>query len=173
MLGRWGKMASSTWNISGDPCTGSAIDNSINIDDGTNNPFIKCICTDSICHITELYVRFPQCRILCLLVRHLLFLSVDVFLRKVYALDVTGPVPEELLSLPRLTNLWDYDLSLNYIISQMFVVRNKQAWFYNIISFSYILCRNLDQNYLTGPLPAFIGNLTDMVYLCVISFSYS
>ncbi|KMZ75266.1 putative Protein kinase [Zostera marina] len=124
MLGRWGKMASSTWNISGDPCTGSAIDNSINIDDGTNNPFIKCICTDSICHITEL---------------------------KVYALDVTGPVPEELLSLPRLTNL---NLDQNYLTGPL------PAFIGNLTDMVYL---SVGINALSGPVPKEIGKLTKLI----------
>ncbi|KAL0009122.1 hypothetical protein SO802_010624 [Lithocarpus litseifolius] len=44
------------WNISGEPCTGAAIDNTsfINMD---YNPFIKCECSyknGTVCHILEL-----------------------------------------------------------------------------------------------------------------------
>lgn len=44
------------WNISGDPCSGAAID-STNINDGEFNPLIKCNCTfnnGTLCHITQL-----------------------------------------------------------------------------------------------------------------------
>uniref|UniRef100_A0A0D9WEF2 Leucine-rich repeat-containing N-terminal plant-type domain-containing protein n=1 Tax=Leersia perrieri TaxID=77586 RepID=A0A0D9WEF2_9ORYZ len=59
ILGRWGKKASSEWNISGEPCSGVASDQS-NWDNYPNiNPIIKCRCTynnNSVCHITKLYV---------------------------------------------------------------------------------------------------------------------
>ncbi|KAM6570478.1 hypothetical protein CsatB_018463 [Cannabis sativa] len=44
------------WNISGEPCSGSAIDDSIDIINSPS-PFIKCDCTfnnGSLCHITKL-----------------------------------------------------------------------------------------------------------------------
>ncbi|XP_020103075.1 probable LRR receptor-like serine/threonine-protein kinase At1g56130 isoform X2 [Ananas comosus] len=106
ILGRWGKVASAAWNISGEPCSGAAID-STSFDDPNFNPAIKCDCSynnKTTCHITQL---------------------------KVYALDVVGPIPEELQNLTYLFNL------------------------------------NLAQNYLTGPLPAFIGNFSAMQYLSV------
>uniref|UniRef100_A0A0E0L0C0 non-specific serine/threonine protein kinase n=1 Tax=Oryza punctata TaxID=4537 RepID=A0A0E0L0C0_ORYPU len=57
ILGRWGKKASSEWNISGEPCSGLASDNS-DWDYYPNiNPFIKCDCTfgnNTLCHITKL-----------------------------------------------------------------------------------------------------------------------
>ncbi|XP_078176435.1 putative LRR receptor-like serine/threonine-protein kinase At1g56130 isoform X2 [Carex rostrata] len=81
ILGRWGKKANSNWNISGEPCSGWAID-STDIDNNPNfNPGIKCRCTydsNKTCHIVKL---------------------------------------------------------------------------------------NLGQNYLTGPIPAFVGNMTPMQYI--------
>uniref|UniRef100_A0A0D9ZWD0 non-specific serine/threonine protein kinase n=1 Tax=Oryza glumipatula TaxID=40148 RepID=A0A0D9ZWD0_9ORYZ len=57
ILGRWGKKASSEWNISGEPCSGLASDKS-DWDNYPNiNPFIKCDCTfsnNTLCHITRL-----------------------------------------------------------------------------------------------------------------------
>ncbi|CAA7394172.1 unnamed protein product [Spirodela intermedia] len=106
ILGRWGLKASSLWNISGNPCTGIAIDTT---DHNTPsfNPAVKCDCSfnnQTTCHITHL---------------------------KVYAKDVTGSIPEEFRNLTYLRNL------------------------------------NLAQNYLSGPFPAFFGNLTLMEYLTV------
>lgn len=54
---QWGTKAASLWNISGEPCTGSAIDGTT-IEDPANNPTIKCDCTynnGTTCHITQLY----------------------------------------------------------------------------------------------------------------------
>uniref|UniRef100_A0A453QEQ2 non-specific serine/threonine protein kinase n=1 Tax=Aegilops tauschii subsp. strangulata TaxID=200361 RepID=A0A453QEQ2_AEGTS len=82
VFAKLGQKAGPQWNISGDPCTGAAIDNT-NIDN--NDIFkaaIKCeVCTGgntSVCRITRL---------------------------KIYALDAVGPIPEELRNLTALTDL--------------------------------------------------------------------
>ncbi|XP_022893704.1 probable LRR receptor-like serine/threonine-protein kinase At1g56140 [Olea europaea var. sylvestris] len=103
MFQRWGISGTNQrWNISGELCSGVAIDttpfDSINLG-------IKCDCSynnGTTCRITEL---------------------------RVYALDVAGPIPNELWNLTLLDNL------------------------------------DLRENYLTGPLPAFLGNLTRMQYI--------
>uniref|UniRef100_A0A0E0L086 non-specific serine/threonine protein kinase n=1 Tax=Oryza punctata TaxID=4537 RepID=A0A0E0L086_ORYPU len=81
ILERWGKKASSEWNISGEPCSGVASDQS-NWDNFPNiNPLIKCTCTDSnntVCHITKLGI------------------SLDNF---------TGELPEELGNLTKLQQM--------------------------------------------------------------------
>ena len=61
ILGRWGTNPPKTWNITGgDPCTGTAVDDT-NIDDSpVVNPGIKCDCSfnnRTVCHITKLYVH--------------------------------------------------------------------------------------------------------------------
>ncbi|KAG2582296.1 hypothetical protein PVAP13_6KG099335 [Panicum virgatum] len=104
ILGRWGLRASPAWNISGEPCSGVAVDTT-DVDNNPNiNPAIKCDCSynnATVCHITKL---------------------------KVYALNVVGQIPAELQNLTYLNNL------------------------------------NLMQNYLTGPVPSFIGKFP-MQYL--------
>ncbi|RWW08140.1 hypothetical protein GW17_00028445, partial [Ensete ventricosum] len=62
ILGRWGRTASATsspaWNISGEPCTGAAID-STSFDSTAFNPAVKCDCSydnATTCHITQLSV---------------------------------------------------------------------------------------------------------------------
>ncbi|KAL5977029.1 hypothetical protein ACLOJK_021367 [Asimina triloba] len=110
VFGEWGISALPTWNMSGNPCTGVAIDDAKSFDDPDMNPSIKCQCVvtrrngsaTTTCHIIEL---------------------------KVYAMSVVGTIPDALASLTHLTNL------------------------------------DLRQNRLTGPLPAFIGNMTGMEYL--------
>ncbi|RID74825.1 hypothetical protein BRARA_B01904 [Brassica rapa] len=54
----WKIRASNEWNISGELCSGAAIDN-VSIDDGAYNPMIKCTCTfaNSTCRITALFMR--------------------------------------------------------------------------------------------------------------------
>jgi hypothetical protein len=57
---------SDQWNISGEPCTGAAIDDNIGFENVNYNPFVKCTCSyknDTICHINELLV-FAQHKIL-------------------------------------------------------------------------------------------------------------
>ncbi|CAL5007715.1 unnamed protein product [Urochloa decumbens] len=104
ILGRWGLRASTAWNISGELCSGVAVDTT-EVDNNTNiNPAIKCDCSynnATVCHIIKL---------------------------KVYALNVVGQIPSELQNLTYLSNL------------------------------------NLMQNYLTGPVPSFIGKFP-MQYL--------
>ena len=57
ILGRWGLRASSAWNISGEPCSGVAVDTT-DVDNNPNiNPAIKCDCSydnATVCHITKL-----------------------------------------------------------------------------------------------------------------------
>ncbi|KAG2679667.1 hypothetical protein I3760_11G061000 [Carya illinoinensis] len=81
---QWGISArSDQWNISGELCSGAAIDTT-SFDDGNYNPFIKCDCSynsSSTCHITQL---------------------------KVYALDVVGIIPEQLWTLTYLINLYGF-----------------------------------------------------------------
>ncbi|CAO2164047.1 unnamed protein product, partial [Urochloa humidicola] len=75
ILGRWGLRASTAWNISGELCSGVAIDTT-EVDNNPNiNPAIKCDCSynnATVCHITKL---------------------------KVYALNVVG----QMMELPRNT----------------------------------------------------------------------
>ncbi|XP_028758203.1 probable LRR receptor-like serine/threonine-protein kinase At1g56130 [Neltuma alba] len=75
---KWGISAlPNVWNISGELCSGRAIDSTTTVD--SLNPFIKCDCSSgTTCHITEL---------------------------RVYALDVVGEIPEELWTLTHLTSL--------------------------------------------------------------------
>jgi hypothetical protein len=57
---RWGlraSWASPAWNISGEPCSGAAIDRTGRFSDPRFNPAIKCDCSynvSTVCHITEL-----------------------------------------------------------------------------------------------------------------------
>ncbi|CAN6683915.1 unnamed protein product [Malus baccata var. baccata] len=100
------------WNISGEPCSGSAI-NGTNFEDQNNNPAIVCDCSydnNATCHITKL---------------------------RVYALNKRGVFPEEFVALRYLTFL------------------------------------KIDQNYFTGPLPAFIGNMSALTALSIGINSFS
>ncbi|XP_003581672.1 probable LRR receptor-like serine/threonine-protein kinase At1g56130 [Brachypodium distachyon] len=81
ILGKLGLRAPASWNVSGNPCSGAATDDTP-LDDNPNfNPAIKCDCTDrngTLCHVTRL---------------------------KINSLDAAGPIPEELRNLTHLIKL--------------------------------------------------------------------
>uniref|UniRef100_A0A0E0EJ02 Uncharacterized protein n=1 Tax=Oryza meridionalis TaxID=40149 RepID=A0A0E0EJ02_9ORYZ len=59
MFQRWGLKASPKWNISGEPCSGAAIDDKYDIEKNLDLFYlsIKCNCTynnNKVCHITKL-----------------------------------------------------------------------------------------------------------------------
>ncbi|KAL3737444.1 hypothetical protein ACJRO7_026243 [Eucalyptus globulus] len=87
---KWGLAPqTTTWNISGEPCSGAAIDST---SFETYNPFIKCDCSfnnSTTCHITQL---------------------------KVYAMSVAGPIPDELWNL---TYLFDLNLAQNLLTGSL------------------------------------------------------
>ncbi|KAF5477367.1 hypothetical protein F2P56_004015 [Juglans regia] len=140
------------WNISGEPCSGAATDNTsfINPD---YNPFIKCKCSynnGTICHINEL---------------------------KVYELDVVGVLPDELWTLAYLTNL---DLRQNYLTGPISAsIGNLTGLLYlsfgiNALSgklpvelgkLTELRSLALGFNNFSGPLPFELGNLTKLEQL--------
>ncbi|PON40430.1 LRR domain containing protein [Parasponia andersonii] len=82
IFGRWGitTNSSSKWNISGDPCSGTAIDDNIKRED-MDNPGVKCNCTydnNSTCHVTHMRVQ---------------------------KLELQGPIPEEITAFKFMTYL--------------------------------------------------------------------
>ncbi|KAJ0081114.1 hypothetical protein Patl1_11676 [Pistacia atlantica] len=121
------------WNISGEPCSAAAI-NATNLED--YNPAIKCDCSyenGSTCHITEL---------------------------RVFALDRTGVIPEELVALQFLTNL----INRNYFIGPL------PAFIGNL---SRLKSLEVGHNALSGPLPKELGNLKDLTFLAIGSNNFS
>jgi hypothetical protein len=64
ILGRWGTKPPKTWNITGgDPCTGTAVDDTDIDNNPIVNPGIKCDCTfnnNTVCRIVKLYVSSPE-----------------------------------------------------------------------------------------------------------------
>ncbi|XP_042403707.1 probable LRR receptor-like serine/threonine-protein kinase At1g56140 [Zingiber officinale] len=134
ILGRWGWRASSAWNLSGNPCTGAAIDQTPirNI-----NPGVKCGCTynnSNTCHITQLWV---------------------------YALNVRGPIPEELQNLPY---LFDLNLGQNYLTGSL------PAFLGNLTNMQYL---NLGINALNGIVPPQLGNLRRLIMLSISTNNFS
>ncbi|KAK4594658.1 hypothetical protein RGQ29_018376, partial [Quercus rubra] len=139
---------SNQWNISGEPCSGAAIDDSTTFNDPNHNPFIKCECSsNSICHITQL---------------------------KVYALDVVGVIPDELWTLTFLFNL---NLGQNYLTgnlsSSIGNLSRMQYLSFGINALSGTLPKELGNltdlislsfstNNFTGSLPSELGNLVKL-----------
>nr|CAJ86314.1 H0525G02.11 [Oryza sativa] len=128
VFAKLGQQAQSSWNLSGDPCTGRATDGSA-IDDTSFNPAITCDCTfqnSTICRITKL---------------------------KIYAVDASGQIPEELRNLTRLTDL---NLGQNLLSGPLpsFIgeLTNMQKMTFGI-------------NSLSGPIPKELGNLTNLISL--------
>ncbi|GLU14105.1 hypothetical protein SLE2022_306940 [Rubroshorea leprosula] len=112
---QWEKHAPGSWNISGQPCTGTARSqgNPVFKIDNSDNPGINCDCSfnsNTICHITGL---------------------------RMVDLDIRGVLAEELLA------------------------------------FKFLIYLKIDANYFTGPLPAWIGNLSKLQFLSVAINAFS
>ncbi|PUZ48906.1 hypothetical protein GQ55_7G283400 [Panicum hallii var. hallii] len=117
--------------ISGDPCVGAAT-NGTNIDIYQDvNPGIRCDCSDhdnTVCHIVQL---------------------------KMFDLNVTGPIPEALRNLARLTNL---NLQQNYLTGPI------PSFLGELTKLQYL---NLCGNALSGSVPKELGNLVNLINLCL------
>ncbi|KAI8553182.1 hypothetical protein RHMOL_Rhmol06G0324100 [Rhododendron molle] len=154
VFSQWGISATNSktkWNISGEPCTGAAIDStSIETNNGDYNPGIRCECNGTVCHITHL---------------------------KVYALDVAGGIPDELWSLTSLSNL---NLGQNYLTgplsSSIANLTQMQYLSLGINSLSgevpkalgnltNLIVLSFSSNYFSGPLPSELGKLTKLEQL--------
>ncbi|KAJ0100605.1 hypothetical protein Patl1_20862 [Pistacia atlantica] len=159
---KWGISANQQqWNISGEPCSGAAIDDSITIENTDYDPFIKCVCSfnnNSLCRITAL---------------------------KVYSQDVSGEIPDELWTLTSLTNL---NLGLNFLTGPLSPsIANLTAMQYmdlgiNSLSgelpkelglLSELIVLGIGTNNFSGPLPPELGNLTKLEQLYIDSSGVS
>ncbi|KAM6575222.1 hypothetical protein CsatA_023549 [Cannabis sativa] len=108
---QWDAQATPLWNISGEPCSGSAIDET-EFESSGNNPAIKCDCSfnnNKTCHIIQL---------------------------RLHNLGKRGMIPREITAL------------------------------------KYLAVFKIDENYFTGPLPAFIGNLSALLILSISHNSF-
>ncbi|GLJ53485.1 hypothetical protein SUGI_1140960 [Cryptomeria japonica] len=120
---KWNIESSAEWNRT-DPCFGRANSTLDNINLG-----IKCDCTGTLCHVTEM---------------------------KVYDIDITGELPEELANLTHLTNL---NLNQNYLNGRI------PAFLGNLTNMQYLA---FGINNFSGPVPKELGNLQNLI---VLSFS--
>ncbi|XP_058071796.1 probable LRR receptor-like serine/threonine-protein kinase At1g56140 [Magnolia sinica] len=158
---QWGVSALPTWNTTGDPCTGVAVDDSKTIDDQDMNPAIKCDCT---------FNNRTTCRITAL---------------RVYALNARGTIPAALGNLTRLTNL---NLGQNYFTGPLpSFIGNLTAMQYltfgiNALSGTIpkelgnlrnIVVLSFSSNSFNGPLPAELGNLATLEQLYIDSAGVS
>ncbi|XP_077244469.1 putative LRR receptor-like serine/threonine-protein kinase At1g56130 isoform X1 [Tasmannia lanceolata] len=160
IFGRWGITAFSTWNTSGDICSGSAVDTTT-VDDPSINPAVKCDCNfvnGTLCRITQL---------------------------KVYALNVVGRFPPELANLTRLTNL---NLGQNYITGPLPpFIGNLTGMQYMSLGINALtgaipmelgnlrnlISLGLGSNNFSGPFPDQLGNLTNLEQLYIDSSGVS
>ncbi|KAF7140176.1 hypothetical protein RHSIM_Rhsim06G0236400 [Rhododendron simsii] len=152
IFSQWGISAKlNQWNISGEPCSGAAIDStSIENTNGDYNPGIKCECNGTVCHITHL---------------------------KVYELDVAGGISDELWSLTSLSNL---NLEKNYLtgsLSSSIANLTQMQWLslgFNALSgevtkelgkLTNLLSLSIRSNNFSGSLPSELGYLTKLEQL--------
>ncbi|XP_010557111.1 PREDICTED: probable LRR receptor-like serine/threonine-protein kinase At1g56140 isoform X2 [Tarenaya hassleriana] len=143
----WNVRATREWNISGEVCSGIAVDDSVTIDDRAYNPLIKCDCS---------FVNSTICRITAL---------------KVYAMEhVLGPIPDQLWTLVYLTNL---NLAQNFLtgpLSPAIGNLTRMQWLTFGINgltgpvpkeiglLTDLRSLSLSSNNFSGSLPAEIGN---------------
>ncbi|CAN6846893.1 unnamed protein product [Brassica oleracea] len=147
----WNIQAPKEWNISGELCSGAAINDNIIIDDKAYNPLIKCDCS---------LEKSAPCRITAL---------------KVYAMDVAGPIPPQLWTLTHLTNL---NLAQNYLTGPLSpaigkLVRMEWLTFgINALSGPFpkeiglltkLKSLGIGRNNFAGSIPAEIGNCTELL----------
>ncbi|PSS14378.1 LRR receptor-like serine/threonine-protein kinase [Actinidia chinensis var. chinensis] len=155
----WGLSASDQWNISGEPCTGAAVDStSAETSNGAYNPAIKCECNGTVCHIIQL---------------------------KIYALQVVGEIPDELWTLTFLVNL---NLGQNYLTGPLSAsignLTRMQYLSLGINALSGELPKELGKltdlrslsfstNNFSGPLPSDLAKLTRLEQLYIDSSGVS
>ncbi|XBJ03906.1 hypothetical protein VPH35_022949 [Triticum aestivum] len=161
VFAKLGQKASSSWNISGNLCTGAAIDDTDIDNDPNFNPAIKCLCSTgnaSLCRITRL---------------------------KIYALDAVGPIPEELWNLTSLTNL---NLAQNYLTGPIpsFIGKLAQMQYLsmgiNALSgplpkelgnLTNLVSLGIGSNKFNGSLPLELGNLVKLEQMYIDSAGLS
>nr|XP_043618894.1 probable LRR receptor-like serine/threonine-protein kinase At1g56140 [Erigeron canadensis] len=163
MFRQWGIPESAVtamgWNLSGEPCSGSAVD-SIDFESPAYNPGLKCNCNfpNSTCHITQI---------------------------KVIAMDATGPIPEGLWTLTYLINL---NLNQNYLtgtLSPSIGNLTRMQWMTfgaNALSgkvppelglLTDLRSLAFDTNNFSGSLPSELGNLRRLQQLYIDSSGVS
>nr|GMC47315.1 probable LRR receptor-like serine/threonine-protein kinase At1g56140 isoform X1 [Ipomoea batatas] len=155
---KWGILANNLqWNLSGQLCTGFAVD-STSMQDTAYNPAIKCTCSSTVCHITAL---------------------------KVQAQDVTGGIPDELWNLTSINDLNLGQNYLNGTLSRSIGnLRRLQYLTVGKNALSGVLPKELGMltdlrsfsistNNFSGSLPSELGNLKKLTQLYIDSSGVS
>ncbi|OMO49820.1 hypothetical protein COLO4_38354 [Corchorus olitorius] len=154
---QWGLSSNyqNSWNASGEPCTGVAIDNSTDIKSEIYNPFIICNCSfdnNSTCHITKLKVL--QLNVSGVLPDELWTLTylTDLLLMKNH---LTGPLPT---SIGNLTRMQFLDIGHNALWGE---IPKEVGLLTDLIMFA------IGTNNFSGPLPDELGNCSklEMIYI--------
>ncbi|CAH2061021.1 unnamed protein product, partial [Thlaspi arvense] len=146
----WNITAIPSWNISGEICSGDAINDAVTLESSDHNPFIKCLCH---------YENATTCRIIAL---------------KVRAMDVTGPIPDELWTLVYITRFtFGANALSGPVPKEIGLLTDLRSLALDINSFSGSLpseigkCNRLQKIYiassgLTGQIPPSFANLVDL-----------
>ncbi|CAH2066548.1 unnamed protein product [Thlaspi arvense] len=149
------------WNISGELCSGAAVDNAVTDANPAYNPLIKCDCN---------FVNSTICRITLL---------------KVYARDVVGTIPKELWTLEYLTNL---NLAQNFLsgsLSPAIGNLTRMEWLtfgINALSgpvpkeiglLTNLKLLSISSNNFSGSMPAEIGSCTKLEQIYIDSSGLS
>uniref|UniRef100_A0A2N9HQ86 Leucine-rich repeat-containing N-terminal plant-type domain-containing protein n=1 Tax=Fagus sylvatica TaxID=28930 RepID=A0A2N9HQ86_FAGSY len=141
---KWDAKAAALWNITGDPCSGSAIDDGIDFEDPMNNPAIKCDCTLRKWRVFALNKTGVIPKELVAL-KFLTFLKIDqnyftgplpAFIGNLSALELlsiaanafSGTIPKELGNLKELRILWWVVIDLASFLSH-WVITATISWY--------------------------------------------
>ncbi|XP_028752438.1 probable LRR receptor-like serine/threonine-protein kinase At1g56130 [Neltuma alba] len=146
------------WNISGEICSGQAVNNATSIDDFFS-PFIKCDCSSgTTCHIYAL---------------------------SLYQQDVVGQIPPELWTFTHLTYL---NLSRNYLTGSVAPAIGNLSRLQSLGlgdnalsgklpkelgSLTELVSLSLGTNNFSGPIPSKLGNLVKLKELLLDSTGFS
>uniref|UniRef100_A0A0E0EJ09 non-specific serine/threonine protein kinase n=1 Tax=Oryza meridionalis TaxID=40149 RepID=A0A0E0EJ09_9ORYZ len=174
ILGRWGTKPPKTWNITGgDPCTGTAVDDTDIDNNPIVNPGIKCDCTfnnNTVCRIVKLnlmqnYLTGPVPSFFGKFPMQYLSLAIN---------PLSGPLPKEL---GNLTNLISLGISLNNFtgnlpeelgnltkLEQMYIDSSGFSGPFpsTISKLKKLKILWISDNDFTGKIPDFIGSLTNL-----------
>ncbi|KAI3810095.1 hypothetical protein L1987_19703 [Smallanthus sonchifolius] len=163
MFSQWGIPESSVtnmrWNLSGEPCSGTAVDSST-FDDRSYNPGIKCDCNflNSTCHITRLWAsdneftgRIPD------------FIGNWTQLQtlRFEGNSFQGSIPS---SFSRLTSLQDFRSDSMNVAGGCGLSNGTMDFIRDLKSLSVLVLRN---NRLSGPIPADIGEYQSLTRIDV------
>ncbi|XP_010501250.1 PREDICTED: probable LRR receptor-like serine/threonine-protein kinase At1g56140 isoform X1 [Camelina sativa] len=157
----WKITATKDWNISGELCSGAAIDDSVSIDNLAFNPLIKCDCT---------FVDSTICRIVSL---------------RANGMDVAGRIPDDLWTLVFISNLNLHQNFLTGPLSPGIGNLTQMQWMTfganaltgpvpkEIGLLTDLRSLAIDMNNFSGSLPPEIGNCTRLVKIYIGSSGLS